>query len=115
MHVQYLSMHHRVRRLRLFGVPSEAQDWHHGYVQMAKGKGLELSMLGSTPGKGVVDQLFKVEMVSWIGSVMRVRGIEPVLTEEGVASYLQEWEIDLNTAEPGSKEQWMAPGFYEVK
>lgn len=110
-------MHHRVRRLRLYGVPVESEEWHHGYVDMQRGKGLRLSSLGSSPGMGTIDQLWQPVIVSWNRDRLRVRGIEPVRQDGGVASYVQEWEIELSTTEPIGSDparRWVAPGFYEV-
>ena len=57
------------------------------------GRRLVLSALGSAPGCGVLFELFRPTLVSIEHDFMRVRGIEPLDTDDGLAAVVQEWLI----------------------
>lgn len=58
---------------------------------------LVLRALQSAPGCGIMFQLFGPALVSVEQEVIRVRGVEPLGTADGVAAVVQEWLVRLRT------------------
>lgn len=57
------------------------------------GRRLVLRALQSAPGCGVMFQLFRPTLVSIEHEFMRVRGVEPLDTADGLAAVVQEWLV----------------------
>lgn len=69
-----------------------------GYVETldapgGAGRRLVLRSLRSAPGHGVVFEPFSPSPVSINHGALRVRGVEPVNTADGVSAMVQEWLI----------------------
>lgn len=57
------------------------------------GRRLVLRALQSAPGCGIMFQLFRPALVSVEQEVLRIRGVEPLDTADGVAAVVQEWLV----------------------
>lgn len=95
----------RIHLLRRRGVlltqgPTAVAWSDEGYVETLvdragaqPGRRLVLRALQSSPGCGVMFQLFRPTLVSIEHEFMRVRGIEPLDTGDGLAAVVQEWLV----------------------
>lgn len=95
----------RIHLLRRRGVllaqgPRAAAWSDEGYVETLVGRAgpqagrrLVLRALQSAPGCGVIFQLFRPTLVSIKHDVIRIRGIEPLDTADGLAAVVQEWLV----------------------
>jgi hypothetical protein len=95
----------RIHLLRRRGVllaprPTAVAWSEEGYVETLvdrtgpqAGRRLVLRALQSAPGCGVMFQLFRPTLVSIEHDFMRVRGIEPLDTVDGLAAVVQEWLV----------------------
>lgn len=95
----------RIHLLRRRGVllpqGATAVEWSdEGYVEtmvdraaVQPSRRLVLRALQSAPGCGVMFQLFRPTLVSVEHEFMRVRGIEPLDTADGLAAVVQEWLV----------------------
>jgi hypothetical protein len=95
----------RIQLLRRRGVllpqgPTAAAWSDEGYVETLvdragaqPGRRLVLRALQSAPGCGVIFQLFRPTLVSIEHEVIRIRGIEPLDTVDGLAAVMQEWLV----------------------